>query len=211
MKLTNEQYNEFKEKIASEIVEAVNGDAVEGLPVEGPAPMQDVADALTEEQIEAIIAAKQREIMERQMMEEQMMQEQMMAEQAPVEEVPAEGEELTDEELAQLAELEQKAAATYEYALRKIAASEEMFIAGELQKQACIELLAENGLLTEEGALCKEAAEQSEEHIAFTNKVADSFNDALEKMAGAEDCYGESVIELKAAMEILTDLGYTFE
>lgn len=201
MKLTNEQYNEFKEKIASEIVDAVTGE-------EEVAPMQDVADTLTEEQVEAIIAAKEREIAER-AMQEQAMQEEAMQGEAMQEEYGDE-EELTEEEAAQLAELEQKAAATYEYALRKIAACEELYAAGEIQKTASIELLAENGLLCEDGSLSKEAAEQSEEHLLFAEKVAASYEDAEEKIAAAQDCYNESVIELKAAMEILSDLGYEF-
>lgn len=114
------------------------------------------------------------------------------------------GEELTVEEM------EIRAREVLDYGLRKMAASEEMFAEGEAQMQACIETLAENGLYDENG-LNKEAAESSEEAIDFTNRIAEHYEDAMNKQASAEEVYAESEIEVQAAVEVLQELGYSFE
>lgn len=107
-------------------------------------------------------------------------------------------------------EVEEKAAAVYEYALRKIAACEEFYNDGVLGQQACIEVLAEAGLMDENG-LNKEAAEQDEETAYVVNKIAEEYDEYMNKVAAAEECYEEAVGELKAAMEVLAELGYEFE
>lgn len=139
------------------------------------------AEELTEEQIQAILEAKKREMAE------------------------------ADAGQAAAAEMEEKAAAVYEYALNKIAACQEMYADGVYGANACMEVLAEAGLLYEDGSLCKEAAEADEDSIIFTNKVADEYDDSLNKVAAAEECYAEACEELGAAMEVLAGFGYDFE
>ena len=105
---------------------------------------------------------------------------------------------------------EEKAAAVYENAMNKIALCQEMYEDGTIQKQACIETLAEAGLYDENG-LDKEAAESSEEAIQFTNQIAGIYDDGSEKIAAAEECYADACIEVNAAMEVLASYGYEFE
>lgn len=140
---------------------------------------------LSEEEVKALLEAKKQEIANRE-----------------------NGEEATEDEAVE--ELEQKAAMVYEYALNKIAACEDMYADGVMTQQACIETLAEVGLYDENG-LNKEAAESSEETIFFTNKVAEEYDDACEKIAAAEEKYAEGIEELRSAMEVLAELGYEFE
>lgn len=137
----------------------------------------------------------------------------------------AEQEEgLTDEQIQALIEAkkqeaaqnqeeadEEKAAEVYEYALRKIAACEEVYNDGIAQQQACIETLAEYGFMDENGYLNKEAAEESEETAYFVNKVAAYYDDGQDKIDAAEEKYAEAVEELSVAMEILAEYGYEFE
>lgn len=174
MKLHDEQYNELVEKLASEVVDKIAG--------------EEAGEQLSEEQVQAILAEKKKQL---------------------AEEAQTEGKDVVDEE-AEAEELAQKAASVYEYAMRKIAACEEMYADGSLEQRACIETLAEVGLYDENG-LNKEAAEQSEDAMFFVEKVAEAYDDALAKTAAAEECYAEAVEEANAAIEVLASLGYEFE
>ena len=95
-------------------------------------------------------------------------------------------EELNDEEMVK------RAYEVYQYALRKIAASEEMYADGAAGQQACIEILAEAGMYDENG-FNKEAAEESEETANFANKIAESYDDSMAKVAAAEESYAEAI------------------
>ena len=107
-------------------------------------------------------------------------------------------------------EIEVMANEVYDRALAKMAAAQSFYEDGAAQEQACIESLAEAGLYDEYG-LDKEAAESSEEAIDFTNRVAEYYEDAQEKMASAEEVYAEASDELMASAQILSEFGYTFE
>ena len=98
----------------------------------------------------------------------------------------------------------------YDRAVAKMAAAQSFYEDGVAQQQACIESLAEAGLYDEYG-LNKEAAESSDEAIDLTNRVAEYYEDAQEKIASAEEVYAESVDELNASAQILSEFGYTFE
>jgi len=113
-------------------------------------------------------------------------------------------ETVTDEDMVK------RAYEVYQYALRKIAASEEMYADGVAGQQACIEVLAEVGMYDENG-FNKEAAEESEETVSFANKVAESYDDSMAKIAAAEECYSEAVEEANAALEVLASYGYEIE
>lgn len=106
---------------------------------------------------------------------------------------------------------EEKAAEVYEYAMRKIAACQEVYNEGVLQQQACIETLAEAGFMYEDGTLNKEAAEESEETVDFVNKVAAYYDDGQDMIEAAEEKYAEALDELSVAMEVLAAYGYEFE
>lgn len=178
MKLTGAQYEELKEKLASEAIDGMMKEAAEG---EGVA--NEEKEQLTDEQIQAILAAKKQEVA-------QGSREEKEAEEADV--------------------MIQKAAAVYEYAMRKIAACEEMHADGVIGQQACIEVLAEVGMYDENG-FNKEAAEESEETVNFANKIGESYDDSTSKVAAAEECYAEAVNEANAALEVLAGFGYEVE
>lgn len=107
-------------------------------------------------------------------------------------------------------QLEEKAAEVFEYALRKIAACEEMYADGVSDQEACIEVLAEAGLYDEHG-FNKEAAEESEEAMEFATEVSNVYDEAMDKIAAAEECYEEAVSDLQDSMEVLKQFGYEFE
>lgn len=166
-----------------ELTEKLAQEIVDNITEKTAASDEGQQEQLTEDQIKAIIASKKKEIAERQ------------------------NEEGVNEQPTSNTEPE-KAAMVYQNALDKIAACEKMYIDGEIQKQACIEVLAEAGLYDENG-LNKEAAEYSDETIYFTNKVAESYDDSEEKIAAAQECYDEAVEHLNAAKEVLAQYGYT--
>lgn len=172
MKLTTEQYNELKEKLAGEAIENMEKEAASN-------------EILTDEKIAEIIEAKKAMVKE-------------------ASEKEASEVEVNDEEMVK------KAMAVYEYAMNKIAASQEMYADGVAGQQACIEVLAEAGMFDENG-FNKEAAEESEETINFANKVAESYDDSAMKIAAAEECYAEAVKECNAALEVLAGYGYEVE
>lgn len=163
----------------NEMVEKLASEIVEGLDNEVEAGEQE--PQMTEEQIAAIIEAKK----------------------AAIAKAQAEQGEKVEEGASE----EEKAAAVYEYAMNKIAACQDMYSEGMLEQQACIETLAEAGIYDENG-FNKEAAESSDEHIFFTNKIAEHHESAMNKIAAAEECYAEAQIEANAAMEVLAGLGY---
>lgn len=173
MKLTSEQYNELKEKLAEEAIENMVKEASE---------TNETMEILSDEKIAEIIEAKKSMIKE-----------------------ASENEDSKDDE-----EMIKRAMAVYEYALNKIAASQEMYEDGVVGQQACIEVLAEAGMYDENG-FNKEAAEESEETINFANKIAESYDDSINKIAAAEECYAEAVNEANAALEILAAYGYEIE
>ena len=106
--------------------------------------------------------------------------------------------------------LEKEATELYEYAMRKIAACEAMYYDGMSDQGACIEVLAEAGLYDEDG-FNKEAAESSEEAIEFSNEISGVYDESLNKIAAAEECYQEAVSDLGQAVEVLEAFGYEFE
>lgn len=108
---------------------------------------------------------------------------------------------------AEAQELAEKAAAVYEYALRKIAACEEYYADGMQGQEACVELLKEAGVITEEG-FNKEAAEANEEVMEMTTKIASFYDEAECKIVAAQEKYAEAVEEANAALEVLAELGY---
>lgn len=119
---------------------------------------------------------------------------------------------LTEEEAAVVADkTASEAYAVADYAINKMAASEEFYADGQADMQASLEVLAEYGFLDENGGLDKQAAEESYETIDFVNNALDTYNDGAEKMAAAEHCYNEGEIELTAAVQVLEDLGYSLD
>lgn len=119
---------------------------------------------------------------------------------------------LTEEEAAVVADkTASEAYAVANYAINKMAASEEFYADGQADMQASLEVLAEYGFLDENGGLDKQAAEESYETIDFVNNALDTYNDGAEKMAAAEHCYNEGEIELTAAVQVLEDLGYSLD
>lgn len=112
-------------------------------------------------------------------------------------------EERVANELEVMAE---KAAAVYEYALEKIAMAEEVYAEAQGCREECLEVLASAGILDEDG-IDKEAAEQDEEVYEATYKLASMHDDALEKMAAAEEVYAEAMMEIQAAEEVFEELG----
>ena len=166
MNLTTEQYDELKDKLASEAIETMTKEASE--------------EVLTDEKIAEILEAKK-----------------AMVKEASAQEAEAE-------------EMVNRAMSVYEYAMRKIAACEEMYADGVAGQQACIEVLAEVGMYDENG-FNKEAAEESEETVNFANKVAESYEDSAMKVAAAEECYAEAINEANAALEVLAAYGYEVE
>lgn len=107
----------------------------------------------------------------------------------------------------QIEEMAKRAYTVYEYAMRKIAHSQEMYDDGVVGQHACIEVLAEVGMFDENG-FNKEAAEENEETINFANKVAESYDDSMSKIAAAEECYAEAIEEANAALEVIAACGY---
>lgn len=101
----------------------------------------------------------------------------------------------------------EKAAQVYEYAMNKIATCEEYYNDGVAEGQACIEVLAEAGILTEDG-FNKEAAEADEETLEITASICEMYDDAMAKTAAAEEKYAEACEEANAALEVLAELGY---
>lgn len=163
----------------SELVDKLASEIAEELEVMAAEEEEDNQEGLTDEQIKRIIEAKKQEIAEN--------------EQAPQDEDEAE-------------EIAQKSAAVYEYAMRKIAACEDFYNDGIASKQACIEVLAEAGLMDEYG-LNKEAAESTKEAMEFTNKIAEIYDDADQKIMAAQEKYAEACEEANAALEVLASLG----
>lgn len=120
------------------------------------------------------------------------------------------GEAIEDQEEriaeAQAAEMIEKAAMVYDFAINKMAAAEEVFAEAEGHKDECLEVLASAGLLDEDG-INKEAAEEDEEVLEATLRLAQSHDEALEKMAEAEEVYVEAEMERQAAEEVLNYFG----
>lgn len=175
MKLSSEQYNELKEKLAEEAIENMVKEASEN------ENEDNTMEVLSSERIDQIIEERKE-----------------MIKQA------GENNHSEDEELIK------RAMAVYEYSLNKIAACEEMYQDGATGQQACIEVLAEVGMYDENG-FNKEAAEESEETIYFANKIAESYDDSINKIAAAEECYAEAINEANAALEVLAAYGYEIE
>lgn len=107
---------------------------------------------------------------------------------------------------AEANEMVEKAAAVYEYAMNKIAMAQEVYAEAESGRDECLEILASAGMLDEDG-LNKEAAEQDEEIYDATVKLASIHDEALEKMAAAEEVYEEAVREVQAAEQVLNAYG----
>ncbi|MGL5715934.1 MAG: hypothetical protein ACRCX2_23160 [Paraclostridium sp.] len=136
-----------------------------------------------EEAVKSLIEAKKKEIADRE-----------------------EKEEKKDDE----AEMAEKAAAVYEYAINKIAACEAYYQEGTNEQEACLEILAEAGILTEDG-IDKEAAEADEETADIVNKIAEAYEEAGSMVIAAQEKYAEAYEEASAALEVLAELGYEFE
>lgn len=162
----------------NELKESLAQEAIENMEKEASEAHED-NNMLTDEKIAEIIEARK----------------EMVKEAATQEDV------VTDEDMVK------RAYEVYQYALRKIAASEEMYQDGAAGQQACIEVLAEVGMYDENG-FNKEAAEENEETINFANKVAESYDDSMAKIAAAEECYTEAIEEANAALEVLAEYGY---
>lgn len=107
-------------------------------------------------------------------------------------------------------QIEQQACELYEYALRKVAACEEMYNDAIEDQESCIEVLAEVGLYDEYG-FNKEASESNEEIYEFTEGVSSVYDESLQKIAAAEECYEEAIEDLGTAIEVLAHFGYEFE
>lgn len=112
-------------------------------------------------------------------------------------------EERVANELEIMAE---KAAAVYNHALEKIAMAEEVYAEAEGCREECLEVLASAGMLDEDG-INKEAAEEDEDVYEATCRLASMHDDALEKMAAAEEVYAEAMMEIQAAEEVFEELG----
>lgn len=166
----------------NELKESLASEAIENMEKEA-AEANGVEEMLTDEKIAKIIEAKK----------------EMVKEASEQEAIQAEGEEMV-----------KRAYEVYEYALRKMAASEEMYADGVYGQQACIEVLAEAGMYDENG-FNKEAAEENEETVNFANRVAESYDDSTAKIAAAEECYAEAIEEANSALEVLAAYGYKVE
>lgn len=107
--------------------------------------------------------------------------------------------------------IEEKAASVYYYSQEKMATASEYYDDGVATQQACLQVLANYNLIDDQGTIVKEAAESSPEAQELLAKVASVYDDACEKIASAEQVYGESQKECLAAMQVLSELGYDFE
>lgn len=107
---------------------------------------------------------------------------------------------------AQAEEMIKKAAAVYDYAVEKMASAEEEYKEASEYAENCLEVLANAGLLEEDG-INKEAAEEDEEVFEATMKLASAHDQAIEKMAELEEFYQEAEMERQAAEEVLNYFG----
>lgn len=107
---------------------------------------------------------------------------------------------------AQTEEMIKKAAIVHDYAVEKMAAVEEAYSEASEYAGECLEVLANAGLLEEDG-INKEAAEEDEEVYEATVRLASAHDEAIEKMAELEEIYEEAAMEREAAEQVLGYFG----
>lgn len=172
----------------NELKESLASEAIHNMEKEASEKANENNEILTDEKIAEIIEAKKALIKE-------------------ASEQEAQEKEASEDDAEEMAK---KAFEVYQYALNKIAACQEMYNDGIAGQEACIQILAEAGMYDENG-FNKEAAEESEETINFANKVAESYDDSMNKIAAAEECYAEAIEEANAALEVIAACGYEVE
>lgn len=107
---------------------------------------------------------------------------------------------------AQAVEMIEKAAAVYDYATNKMELAEDAYREASEHVNECLEVLANAGLLEEDG-INKEAAEEDEDVYEATVKIAEAHDESLQKMAELEEFYQELEMERTAAEQVLNYFG----